>query len=265
MYTLSKIIVYPIKSLGGFFKSTSVVEVCGLQYDRRWMLVDLKGKFMSLRTTKEMVFLKAEVLADLLIITDSRTKLNFSIPVGIYSDQKMKVTVWDDTFEANLVSDEADAWFSSALGVSCKLVYMTDDSLRLVDPKYAVDPVNQTSFSDAYPILIIGQSSMNLISEKLGEPVSEIRFRPNLIFEGAEPHAEDQWTRFKIGNLEMAGVKLCKRCQVPGMDPETGENHKKLLKTLSQYRLKENHIIFGQNVIPVGLGEIKIGDSIVVL
>ena len=37
------------------------------------------------------------------------------------------------------------------------------------------------------------------------------RFRPNLLIEGAEPWAEDGWTRLRVGAVEIELVESCTR------------------------------------------------------
>ena len=81
------------------------------------------------------------------------------------------VEVWSDRCRAERVSEEADAWFSKVLSMPCKLVYMPDATKRRVDGRYAIDK-DITSFSDGYPMLIIGESSLTDLNGRLEQPVS---------------------------------------------------------------------------------------------
>jgi uncharacterized protein YcbX len=122
------------------------------------------------------------------------------------------------------------------------------------------------SFADGYPVLVIGQSSLDDLNTRLSEPVSMIRFRPNLVFEGGLPYDEDQWYEFTVGNLTFYGVKPCARCILTTVDPEKGEiAGKEPIRTLSTYRKRNNKIFFGQNLMTNQTGTIKIGDEISVL
>ena len=51
---ISEINIYPIKSLKGISVDSAVVEARGLEYDRRWMLTDRAGKFLTQREFPRM-------------------------------------------------------------------------------------------------------------------------------------------------------------------------------------------------------------------
>lgn len=46
-FKLSKIFIYPVKSMGGISIKTSLITNRGLQYDRRWLLVDKNNIFIT--------------------------------------------------------------------------------------------------------------------------------------------------------------------------------------------------------------------------
>jgi uncharacterized protein YcbX len=173
----------------------------------------------------------------------------------------MKVVVWDDTCEALPVNKEADEWFSTVLGKSCRLVYMPDNSVRRVEEKYVPEPFN-TSFSDGYPLLIIGQASLDYLNERLKGPLPMNRFRPNLVFTGGTPHEEDTWGDFRVGNVTFRGVKLCGRCVITTINQQTAEKGQEPLRTLNTYRKQGNKILFGQNLVTLSAGTVRVGDTI---
>lgn len=174
------------------------------------------------------------------------------------------VKIWDDDCEAQLVSKEADEWFSKKINCRCRLVYMPQSTKRKVDTKYALN--NEiTSFSDAFPILIIGQSSLDDLNSRLTEPLPINRFRPNIVFTGGTPFQEDVMNHFKINGLDFYCVKPSARCVITTTNQETGITGKEPLKTLSTYRLKNNKVYFGQNVLVKGEGKINTGDTIEII
>lgn len=180
------------------------------------------------------------------------------------TEQKISVTIWDDNCEAQLVSKEADEWFSSKLKIACRLVYMPDVSKRKVDKRYALN--NEiVSFADGFPLLLIGQGSLDDLNRRLPEPVSVNRFRPNIVFTGAPAFEEDRIGHFKINDLDFYCVKPSARCVIITTDQETGIAGKEPLKTLSSYRLKNNKVYFGQNLLMKGQGKISVGDEIKVI
>ena len=48
------IFIYPIKSLGGIRLMEADVEERGFRYDRRWMLVDAEGVFVTQRVYPQL-------------------------------------------------------------------------------------------------------------------------------------------------------------------------------------------------------------------
>lgn len=263
---LSEIFIYPVKSLGPIRLTQADVEERGLRYDRRWLIIDENNRFVTQRSYPEMALIEVT-------ITDSGLQLRhrtrdlgmLSVPFYPETFDLLIVTVWDDQMEAVIVNDTSNRWLSEALGFSARLVYLPDTSPRQADPNYAPFEGN-VSFADGFPFLIIGQSSLDDLNTRLPEPVSMIRFRPNLVFEGGLPYDEDQWYEFSIGKLTLYGVKPCARCILTTVDPEKGEMEgKEPLKTLSTYRKRNNKIFFGQNVMTNQTGSIKVGDEIQVI
>jgi uncharacterized protein YcbX len=153
-------------------------------------------------------------------------------------------------------------WFSKNIGMRVRLVAFPEGNERPVDKRYAVGN-DQVSLADAYPLLLIGQSSLDDLNQRLNSPVPMNRFRPSVVFTGGEPFEEDEWGKFTLGNLNFAGVKPCKRCILITIDQDTGVKGAEPLATLSKYRKKDNGVYFGQNVIPTELGKISIGDEII--
>ena len=264
MLRVSELYIYPIKSMGGIALKNARVTDRGFAYDRRWMLVDESNLFISQREVAEMALMDVSIEKDGLKVTWRPQNASIVIPFEPQTDEFAEVTIWDDTCTGQFVSAEADQWFSKILGISCRMVYMPDNSLRITDPRYA--PENSiTSFSDAYPFLIIGQSTLDDLNHRLAESLPMNRFRPNIVFTGGEPFEEDLIHSFIIGDILFYGVKLCARCNIPAIDQTTAKPGKEPLKTLARYRVKNNKIMFGQNLAHEGTGEIAIGDELRVL
>ena len=141
---------------------------------------------------------------------------------------------------------------------------MPEKTSRFVDKFYAHNS-EITSFSDGYPILIIGEAALDKLNALLPEKIKINRFRPNIVFKGGDAHDEDEMAHLSINNLDFFGVKLCSRCQVPTINQETSERGKEPTRTLAQYRAYENKIKFGQNLLHKGEGLIKVGDALTVL
>ncbi|MDR6844110.1 MOSC N-terminal beta barrel domain-containing protein [Flavobacterium granuli] len=269
MLELSEIWVYPVKSLGGISLQEALVTDRGLELDRRWLLVDDSGRFLSQREHPALALFSQEIVSDFLRITHRVDLESIDIPLRpVFSDtvSKIEVTVWDDTIEAFEVSQKATEWFTKLLGFSARLVYMPEDSERKLDPDYAITGDEINSFSDAYPFLIIGQASLDDLNGRLEVKLPMNRFRPNFVFTNGDAFEEDAWREFKIGDVSFLGVKPCDRCVMTTVDQEKGViSGKDPLKTLAKYRNFGNKVLFGQNLIGLGLGTVKVGDSVRVL
>lgn len=264
-YTISNIYIYPIKSLGGISLQQAQVQERGLQYDRRWMLVDGEGNFLTQRVYAQMALLQVTLQDGGLLVSHKQNLLSpLFIPFNAHTENMVKVTVWDDTCPAYEVNHHTSVWFSKALGMVARLVYMPDKTERLVDTKYAFDK-EIVSFADAYPFLMIGQESLNHLNSKLRQPVPMNRFRPNLVFTGGQSHDEDTWNTFNIGNVAFRAAKPCARCVLTTIDQGTGIKGAEPLRTLASYRTQNNKVLFGQNLVHSGEGIVKVGDAITAL
>ena len=267
MLRISQLFIYPIKSLRGISLSSSMVTDRGLQYDRRWMLVDANNSFLTLREYPKMTLLKVELLRDGLKIESlENSESNFRIHFDAEEDDLERVTIWNATVEAKRVGKEADNWFSEMIGGYCKLVFMPESSMRPVDTTSGYAPKEKfTSFADAYPFLMLGEASMDDLNSRMKVPQSINRFRPNIVFSGGDPYQEDTMEDFTIGDIQFTGLENCARCPIPTIDPETGvfNTDKEPIRTLSKFRLRNKNIEFGRNVVHKGTGIIAVDDEIV--
>jgi uncharacterized protein YcbX len=262
-FTISEINIFPIKSLGGISVQEVEVEERGLQYDRRWVLADAHDTFMTQRENEKMALIEVKIEADGLKVSHKTLAIEpLKVPFQPQTSERKLIKIWDDNVEGIRVADEADEWFSKVLAKKCHLYYQPDDSFRKIDAQYAITHEEHTSFSDGYPILMIGQASLEELNNKLEKPIEMKRFRANLVFQGGNPFEEDNFKGFGVGSSKLVAVKPCARCILTTIDPETGEKGKEPLKTLSEFRKKGNKILFGQNIIVHQIGKIKIGDEL---
>ena len=260
---LTGIYCYPIKSLGGIALSETEVTERGIAYDRRWMLVDPDGQFLTQRSSTELALFSVDIESEHLRV-DHRMSRSAPLWVPLHPREgaTMTVQIWDDTVEAIQCGAEADAWFSQLLQRPVHLVYMPDQSPRQIDPAYAPDGAN-VSFADGYPILIVGESTLADLNERLDTPVPMNRFRPNLVFEGGHAGAEDAFDEVRIGDAVLKGTKPCARCQVITINQDTGEKGQEPMRTLSTYRRDGHKVLFGMNMYPLVQGKLAIGDALI--
>ena len=264
MRTLSEIWIYPIKSLGGIPLIEAKAEPRGLQYDRRWMLVDDTGRFVSQREIPRMALLGTAVEPPYLSVfwrNNPSEKIQIPLEAPVGDLEKLQVQIWDDQCAARVLPKEINDWFSENLEQNLRLVYMPDTTRRSADGRYAPKG-HHVSFADGFPFLIIGQASLDDLNSRLAQPLPMNRFRPNFVFTGGEPFEEDTWERFSIGNQQFRGVKPCGRCIIPTTDQETATRSAEPLKTLATFRKVGNKILFGQNLVWLGAGQDGVGEQV---
>jgi uncharacterized protein len=260
---LTQIWIYPVKSLAGIRLPKANVMPKGLRYDRRWMLVDEKGRFLTQREHPEMTVFVLSMKQDGFLIQHKKSKDSVFLPFegGTSATSSLQVHIWDDEVTAVEVNPSFSDWFSDCLGMGCKLVFFPEENARPVDARYAKNN-DQVSLADAYPYLILGEATLADLNEKLMQPLEINRFRPNFVFAGGRAFEEDRWNTFTVGPVAFYGAKPCARCILTTIDPETGIKGIEPLKTLSSYRKRDAKVLFGQNVIGLGQGEVKEGDVI---
>ena len=259
---LSALNIYPIKAAHGIALEQSDVDAFGLRYDRRWMVVDDSGVFLSQRSHPRMALVVPS-------IQDGRLRIeapgmpSLDTPLHPTPVVGTTVTVWDDTVSAAWVGQNAAGWFTSFLGTPCSLVHMAEDVLRPADPVYAPAGA-RVSFADGFPFLLISEESLADLNGRMGQPLPMNRFRPNLVVSGGEAFAEDGWDRIQIGGIGLRVVKPCGRCVVTTTDQTTGERGHEPLRTLATYRRQGGEVMFGQNVVHENTGRLRVGSPVTI-
>lgn len=261
---IRNLIIYPVKGLPGLEVEQAVIGDTGFEGDRRFMLVDASGRFISQREfpalTRFRILAKENNVYSIFHAEHASAKIEIG---GDYSGGNREVQIWDDRVIARELGTEYNAFFEAILGVKCSLVYMNDHSARPRLIGNHRESVN-VSFADSSPYLVLGTSSIQDLNRRVGQDLEWIRFRPNIIVETHEPYLEDELEFFGNENYRFHFLKKCGRCQVPNLNPITGELSKEPLRTLSEYRRTDNHVFFGSYFFSNQFGvQMKKGDSLV--
>lgn len=267
MLVVEELHIYPIKSLPGIQVPESRVMEKGLQYDRRLMLIDEDGRFMTQRTRPEMCRFNLYLHDDYITIIDKTNTQILPIEIKLnqyWKGETIRASIWNDEVEVIEFDSISSDWFSKIFRENCKLVIFPEQNNRRIDPEYSPE-YHDVSLADGYPVLMISQESLDLLNSKLNYPVEINRFRPNIVCSGGKSHEEDFLRKFQIGTNIFAAVKPCARCSLTTVNPETGEVGVEPLKTLSSYRKVGQKVNFGINIIPLNNGQIRAGDEIRVL
>ncbi|MDF3149640.1 MOSC domain-containing protein, partial [Streptomyces sp. T21Q-yed] len=186
-----------------------------------------------------------------------------TVPVEIFRDKVEAVLAEDDT---------AHAWCSAYLGADVRLAFMDDPGTRRpVDPEYAL-PGETVSFADGYPLLLTTTASLDALNSLIAQgdhaqegPLPMNRFRPNVVVSGTAAWAEDDWSRIAIGEVTFRVPKKCGRCVVTTTDQATAERGREPLHTLGRHRRLDGKLVFGQNLVPLSRGTIRVGDPVTIL
>lgn len=267
---LSGLFIYPVKSLRGIALTAASVDALGLLGDRRFLVVDEAGRFLTQRVLPSMAQIETELGADSLIL---RNPNHGSAAVGLREPgETVPVQIWNDSVMAEDCGVEIAVWLSDFFRQPCRLVRIGAAFARPVR-KSAAQPGDHYTFADAAPLLVISEASLAHLNDRIlengGEGVPMNRFRPNLVVTGCAAHAEDTWTKVKIGEVVFRAGGPCARCIVTTTDQETGERGKEPLKTLATYRRDAQvptNINYGQNLINESkLGSLRISDPVELL
>lgn len=275
MAIVEELIIYPVKSCGGLAVEEAVVAPDGLAAggigDREWMLVREDGSFLTQREAPRMALVRPTLAADALLLHAPEMP-PLALPLRHGADlAPRQVQLWDDSLLGADCGDDAAAWFSTAIGVACRVVRFLPEVVRPTSTKWTGGLAASSKFADAYPILLIGRASLDDLNDKLRAagraPLPMNRFRPNIVVGRTEAFDEDYTASFMAGALELRPVKPCPRCPVPSIDQATGIAGPDPLDILRTYRTKpqmEDAICFGMNVIvAAGAGTVlRVGQAL---
>jgi uncharacterized protein YcbX len=158
--------------------------------------------------------------------------------------------------------DLAADWFAAAIGTRepIRLVRFDHDVVRPTSVKWTGGLPSQTRFADGYPLLLIGQASLDDLNARLlaqGRAALPMdRFRPNLVVEGLEAFEEDYVAELRsasaAGAVGIQPVKPCARCPIPSIDQATGVPGPDPLDILQTYRANprlDGAVCMGMNCI----------------
>ncbi|MBU2925102.1 YcbX family protein [Colwellia sp. 4_MG-2023] len=273
MTKVSSIHIYPIKSTAGISLPNSKVEELGLAFDRRFIVCDPSGQFITARTEPKLCLVQTTMTEQGVALSAPNMEM-LTLSYQEFTDQYHKVMVWGDEVNGQFCSQKANNWFSDYLQRPCELLYFGKNSHRERKPN--TDNARKIAFADGYPILLISKASLNDLNKRLlanssnnsPQDISMAQFRPNIVVDDCLPFAEDSWQHIRIGEVEFKVSKPCERCIFTTVNPSNGEKHpqQQPLKMLKSFRQDHNgEVLFGQNLIALNKGTISQGDTLTVL
>lgn len=253
---------YPIKSTAGESLSNVQVGEEGLDGDRRYMAVRPDGVFLTARSHPHLQRISSTLLEDGIVLHHPSLE-DLTLYRTSFIGEPQATQVWSDAFPALSTTDEADAWLSEALGEPARLLWLGERS-----PRYRQALGKRVSFADGYPLLLIGQASLDDLNARMEKPHHMSQFRPNLVVSSSLPFVEDEWHMLRIGEVELLVSKPCSRCVMVTVDPASGTflPGREPLRTLADYRKgPDGMIYFGQNLVVARGGLLEVGAEVEVV
>ena len=256
--TISRLIVYPVKSCAGVEVQEALLIETGLEFDRAWMVVDEQGVFVTQREMPRMALIRPQLKHyDMVLRAPGMLALHVALDAV---EQPVTVKVWDDNVKAYDMGQTAAQWFSDFLGRKLRLVRFDPEQLRLSNKKWTGETDAPNQFSDGYPLLVASDASVAQLNERLvaaGHAAVGIeRFRPNIVLSGIEAHDEDRLDVMHVktaeGTVMLRGVKPCPRCPIPNIDPASAGSSPEVGDMLQTYRANpvvNGAVSFGMNAV----------------
>ena len=263
MITLSEIRIHPVKSCAGLSLPRARLDRYGLLHDRRFLLVDAAGHFLSQRQLPAMARIRTRLEGATLRLR-APGQGDLTLPLEGRPGPRRSAELWGQEVGGIDQGDPCAHWLSRFLGLPCRLLHMPRDFDRRVSTRYFAG-LAHTAYSDGYPLLLISEESLAELNQRLSHPVAMERFRPNLVVRGGPPFGEDTWRRLRIGDQELVFTKPCSRCAVTTVDPESGQRGPEPLRTLARFRRFPDGVLFGVNLVHLGRGLLETGAPVEIL
>ncbi|MBJ7538172.1 MOSC domain-containing protein [Marinomonas transparens] len=261
---LSAITIYPVKSIQGIALQTSQVEEIGLWGDRRYVLVKPNGECITGRKHPTLTLVKAELIdANTWLFSHPNIASTLILTSDAFSNEHKDIDILGSSMHGQLVSKEANEWFSQVAEEEVMMVFLGEKSKQFRSRR----PNVPIAFSDTHPFLLTTEASLVALNLSCPEQIQMAQFRPNLVIKGNQAFEEDSWKRIKIGEVEFENVGPCERCIFTTLNPDTAERSNKgePLKTLAKFRLLDKGIHFGLNLVTLNSGKVNVDDTVEIL
>jgi len=258
---LKSISIYPVKSLNGIELTSSEVFQHGLKYDRNWMLVDSKNKFVTRRERPELSLIQTRISENGLAFSFNNQSEHVALGTNDFQKEKIESKVWDSAVFGFEESQDLNTFFSNFLKEEVRLIRMPLQPERMEMAPLTGESTS-SSFADSFPILVLGSASLEALNAQLEEPIDARYFRPNLLFQTERPFEEDDWNKIQIGNVRLRKAKPCGRCRMINVNPDTGVYRTDVMRELAKLRTIKNKVILGDLYYPIQTGLLEIHSEV---
>lgn len=260
---ISALFIYPIKSMAGISLSSMAFDALGAEYDRRYMLVDKSGQFISQRKYSQLALASITYEIDCWGVSIPQYGEK-QLPKKGELQNEVAVQVWGDNFKAFDQGDIWAQWFSHWLGEEVRLVFIAEEKRRRIDVNYCEEE-RYVGFADGFPLLLCNEASLQALNTELEKTITIDRFRPNIVVSAKtmKAYEEDSWKTLAAENNAFDIVKPCSRCVIPTINIKTGETEKAVWQALSNKRkFDDGQVYFGQNIIHRSINSIAVGEEV---
>ncbi|EEZ98196.1 molybdenum cofactor sulfurase 1 [Tribolium castaneum] len=245
---LKQIILYPIKSCGGFSVPQWPLTSTGLKFDRQWMIINSSGVAITQKNNKKMCLIRPiiDLETEMLFLTYPGRK-SFHVPINVssYSQNVASLCqskVCGDKIEGWDCGDEVSDWLSEVLECpGVRLLKQCDENEKIFTRKSTKNDEIQLSLVNKAQFLLINEASVEWLRgqireeeffEELGTTIQ--RFRANFVVRFNKEFTENEFGEFIFDDIAFEAGGVCTRCQMICIDQTTGTTSKEPLLTLSK-------------------------------
>ena len=253
MPSIGAIYTAAVKSLALQQRDSVSVGPSGIAEDRRFHLIDGRGGLLTQRQRPQLARVSSTYDAEsesLTLAFPDGLELSGQVELG----GPVRTLVWGRLVSGQVAAGEWNETLSRFCGGPVRLVKTDDVGLSF----------------DEYPISLLSQASIDLLSQKTGG-VKEFegrRFRPNFLLDGCSTHEEDFWLGGVIAigpELRLRLVAPDPRCAITTVDPDTGQRDFDTPRLLLTYRPAVRAPYFGVYGVVESPGVVSVGDEVEVV
>ena len=112
---VTRLFVHPVKSLGGIGVNEFAIDRFGPVWDRRWLVVDRQGQFITQRQQARMALVRTALENGRVTLNVPQREPLFFSATDFADGNPLKVQVWRDQCDAITGPAHFDQWLSDFL------------------------------------------------------------------------------------------------------------------------------------------------------
>lgn len=202
MGEVTDLYLYPVKACAPIRQMSFECGPVGLQdgliEDRMFMIVTVRGEFVTARDHPQLLKIRTYFERNRLILSaPSRDDIEVNI-IHVKEQPSTRITVWEREISVIDAGDEVARWISEFIlgtGEGLRLVYYPDHQ-----PNVMQFPSSDMSASpDPSGYTLINHTSVSNFNAHVAENVPPLQFRPSIVIKGPEAYAEEEWHWIRFG------------------------------------------------------------------